>query len=188
MRRRRRDRNPRRNPRNRCGIPPLRISPGNPSRYSQVLRPDLLNRPRGHRNHPVARRRMDGRRWEGRKEREEGEGEEGGIPIRWQHLNLGPWQGVSVSVFVSGGAGYTKPNARRPSRKGKKQQGQQVTTTRVFFFDSRMREWVPLFLSCFSFVSSLLLSALAFVGSRRQFFLFFFILIHAFHRLPAMTS
>jgi hypothetical protein len=168
MRRRRRGRNPRRNPRNRCVIPPLRISPGNPSRYSQVLRPDLLIRPRGHRNHPVARRRMDGRRWEGRKEREEGEGEEGGIPIRWQHLNLGPWQGVSVSVFVSGGAGYTKPNARRPSRKGKKQQGQHVTTTRVFF-DSRMREWVPLFLSCFSFVSSLLLSAPG--GS---FFFFFF--------------
>jgi hypothetical protein len=60
---------------------------------------------------------MDGRRWEGRKEREEGEGEEGGIPIRWQHLNLGPWQGVSVNVFVSGGAGYRYQAERTPALK-----------------------------------------------------------------------
>jgi hypothetical protein len=37
------------------------------------------------------------------------------------------WGGcVSVNVFIDGGAGYTKPKARRPAGKGKKKhQGQQ---------------------------------------------------------------
>jgi hypothetical protein len=33
--------------------------------------------------------------------------------------------GVSVTVFIGGGTGYTKPKARRPAGKGKKQQGQR---------------------------------------------------------------
>jgi hypothetical protein len=47
----------------------------------------------------------------------------GGVPT-WADIARGG--GVSVDVFIGAGAGYTKPNARRPAGKGKKKQpGQQ---------------------------------------------------------------
>jgi hypothetical protein len=47
----------------------------------------------------------------------------GGVPTR---VDIARGGGVSVNVFIGGGAGYTKPKARRPAGRGKKkQQGQQ---------------------------------------------------------------
>jgi regulator of replication initiation timing len=59
----------------------------------------------------------------GKREKKVGARPTGGVPT-WADIARGG--GVSVNVFLGGGAGYTKPKARRPGGKGKKkQQGQQ---------------------------------------------------------------
>jgi hypothetical protein len=70
----------------------------------------------------VERRKGKGK-GKGKREKKVGARSTGGVPT-WADIARGG--GVSVNVFLGGGAGYTKPKARRPAGKGKKkQQGQQ---------------------------------------------------------------
>jgi hypothetical protein len=55
-------------------------------------------------------------------EREKNVGPAGGVPT-WADISSPG--GVSVTVFIAAGAGYTKPKTRLPAGNGKKQQGQR---------------------------------------------------------------
>jgi hypothetical protein len=73
--------------------------------------------PRNPRNLLMVARRRGGRRWMGGKGKEKGRTRSaGGVPT-WADIAR-----ASTSLYISGGAGYTKPNARRPAGKGKKKQ------------------------------------------------------------------
>jgi regulator of replication initiation timing len=65
-------------------------------------------------------KKVERKRWKGKREKKVGPA--GGVPT-WADIARGG--GVSVNVFIGGGVGYTKPKARRPAGKRKKQQGQQ---------------------------------------------------------------
>jgi hypothetical protein len=65
----------------------------------------------------VGWKKVERKRWE--RKREKKVGPAGGFPT-WADIARGG--GVSVNVFIGGGAGYTKPKARRPAGKGKKKQ------------------------------------------------------------------
>jgi hypothetical protein len=64
-------------------------------------------------------KKVEGKRWKGKREMKVVPA--GHVPT-WADILRGG--GVRVTVFIGGGAGYTKPKARRPAEKRKKQQGQ----------------------------------------------------------------
>jgi hypothetical protein len=60
-------------------------------------------------------KRVERKKWKGKREKKVGSA--GGVPT-WADIARGGV--VSVNVFIGGGAGYTKPKARRPAGKEKK--------------------------------------------------------------------